>query len=197
MGKAESLLLWAEKQGGIITAKTAKEKGISGGVLSYLVRQGKLEKTAVGVYQLPGKWEDEYFQLQYRFSKGVFSYLSALSLHRLTDVNPTHYSLTFKQGYNTKSPSAEGVECHIATKENFEIGLVVLKSPSGQDIRCYSAERTLCDIVNPKYHTDVRVIADAYKAYAKRKDKNIGLLMQYADLFHVSKTVRKYMEVLL
>lgn len=37
----------------------------------------------------------------------------------------------------------------------------------------------------------------ALKQYAKRKDKNLGLLMKYAAMFHVEKILRPYLEVLL
>ena len=35
------------------------------------------------------------------------------------------------------------------------------------------------------------------KSYARKKDKNLRLLMEYAELFNVDNIVRQYMEVLL
>lgn len=37
----------------------------------------------------------------------------------------------------------------------------------------------------------------ALKQYALRKDKNLRVLMKYAEVFHVEKVLRQYLEVLL
>ena len=43
----------------------------------------------------------------------------------------------------------------------------------------------------------MQVFQDALKQYAKRKDKNLRMLMKYAAMFHVEKILRPYLEVLL
>ena len=73
----------------------------------------------------------------------------------------------------------------------------VMKTPAGNEVRGYCAERSLCDILNPRNHTDIQVISDAYKNYVLRKDRNIPLLSEYALKLHVEKKLRKYLEVLL
>jgi predicted CopG family antitoxin len=42
-----------------------------------------------------------------------------------------------------------------------------------------------------------REFQDALKQYAKRKDKNLRLLMQYAQAFQVERILDRYLEVLL
>lgn len=44
---------------------------------------------------------------------------------------------------------------------------------------------------------EIQVLQDALKQYARRKDKNLRTLMQYASMFHVEKILRQYLEVLL
>ncbi len=56
---------------------------------------------------------------------------------------------------------------------------------------------TLCDIVKARHRADIQVINQAMKDYAGLKNKNIGKLMDYADLLRVKPKVLKYMEVLL
>ena len=41
------------------------------------------------------------------------------------------------------------------------------------------------------------IIIDAYKKYAKYKDKNLIQLMEFSKLARVEEKVRRYMEVLL
>jgi hypothetical protein len=58
-------------------------------------------------------------------------------------------------------------------------------------------EHTLCDILKPKNNVDIQLITDAFKRYAKRPDKNIPLLSEYAKMMRVEKRLRAYLEVLL
>lgn len=65
---------------GVITSAALSELGFSRGNLKYLVDTGRLEKTTRGVYILPEAWEDELFNLQARFKKGIYSHDIALFL---------------------------------------------------------------------------------------------------------------------
>lgn len=58
-------------------------------------------------------------------------------------------------------------------------------------------ERTLCDILHPHRHVDIQIVAEAFKRYATRSDKNIPALSEYAITLKVEKKLRAYLEVLL
>ena len=58
-------------------------------------------------------------------------------------------------------------------------------------------ERTLCEILQPKHHTDIQIITEAFKRYTKRTEKNILLLSEFAKLLKVEDKVKSYLEVLL
>ena len=45
-------------------------------------------------------------------------------------------------------------------------------------------------------NVDIQVIAEAFKQYMLRKDKNIPLLSEYAKKLQVGNKVRSYLEVL-
>jgi hypothetical protein len=72
-----------------------------------------------------------------------------------------------------------------------------MQSPSKFLIPVYDIERTVCDIVKNKKNIDPQIFSDALKSYAKRKDKNLTRLAQYAKLLKVEIQLRQYMEVLL
>ena len=80
--------------------------------------------------------------------------------------------------------------------ENYEFGRIEIESPSGNPIRVYDLERTLCDILRGS-GSDVQIVGEAMKRYAASKGKNIHKLMQYADQLRVKPKVLRYMEVLL
>jgi Ni,Fe-hydrogenase III small subunit len=70
-------------------------------------------------------------------------------------------------------------------------------SPSGNNIKVYDVERTLCDMVKKTHHADIQVVNQAMKEYVLSKEKNIAKLLSYADKFRVAQKISSYMEILL
>ena len=90
-----------------------------------------------------------------------------------------------------------GVRAYSVKKENFELGIIQLKTHMGNMVRVYNPERTICDILRSKKSVEIQDRQMAIKEYVKRKDKNIPLLMEYAERFNVKETIKPYLEVLL
>ncbi len=197
MNISEQIIELARKNNGVITSRIITENNISRGNLKYLVDSGKLEKSARGVYVLPDVFDDDFYNLQSRFKKGIFSGETALFLWNLTDRTPNIYEMTFPSNYNLSNVKKENVDCNRVKDEWYSIGQIAVKSPYGNDIVTYSMERTLCDILRRRKKTDIGIITDAFREYVQRDDRNIPLLSDYSELFHVKETVRKYLEVLL
>lgn len=72
MNVSDKIIQLAKENNGVVTAAILSDKGILRGNLKKLVDEGKLEKTARGVYILPEIWEDEFVNLQARFKKVFF-----------------------------------------------------------------------------------------------------------------------------
>jgi hypothetical protein len=64
----------------------------------------------------------------------------------LTDRTPIKYSMTFPLRYNTTALKSENVKYYRVKDDLYELGIITAKSPSGNSIRIYNAERTLCDL---------------------------------------------------
>ena len=105
--------------------------------------------------------------------------------------------MTFPGTYNMTSPRKEGILCSCAKEPFYSMGITELTTPGGNPVRAYCAERTVCDILKTRSHTDVQIITDSFKRYMARKDKDIPLLSEYAKALKVDKKLRPYMEVLL
>lgn len=193
----EKIIQLATENNGVVTAAALSEKGILRGNLKKLVDEGKLEKTARGVYILPDFLEDEFLNLQARFKKGIFSNETALFLWDLTDRTPNRYDMTFPYNYNLTNAKNEGINCSAVKREWYAEGKTQTQSPGGNKITAYNMERTLCDILRKRNGTDTGVVAEAFKRYAVRNDKNIPLLSEYAKKFRVEEKVRRYLEVLI
>ena len=197
MKHSREILNLAKHNNGVITTAMVVAAGFPRGSLKYLVDIRKLEKASRGVYTLPEVWEDEFVNLQSRFKRGVFSLGTALFLCNLTDRTPGKFHMTFPSTYNQAGPKEAGILCSGSKEPLYSLGIEDLTTPGGNVVRAYSAERTLCDILKPRNHTDMQIVTDAFKKYAARRKKNIPLLSEYSRALKVENKLRSYMEVLL
>jgi len=194
---SQRIIEMAKQNNGMITTAMVVNAGFPRGSLKYLVDVGRLDRVVRGVYTLPETWEDEFVSIQSRYKRGIFALDTALFLCDLTDRTPAKFHMSFPGSYNLTNPKEDGIICHGFKEPFYSLGRVDMSTPSGNIVRAYSAERTLCDILRPRNHTDVQVVTDAFKRYASRKEKNIPLISTYAIMLKVEKKLRSYLEVLL
>ena len=197
MKNTEMILQIAQENNGTVTTAMVTKAGISRGNLKYLTDTGRLERSGRGVYVLPEIWDDEFFSIQNRFRRGIFSCDTALFLWGMTDRTPNKFCMTFPATYNLTGAKKENVRCSQVIDSLYEVGLTETETPAHNIVRVYNRERTLCDILKKNKQTDIQLITQAFKEYAKLPDKNIGLLSEYSKLFRVGEKVRSYLEVLL
>ncbi len=160
------------------------------------VKEESLVRVGRGLYQITSQWDDELYTLCQRYSRGVVSHDTALYIHGFTDRTPATYIMTFPQGYNSPSLKSENVVIKRVNKENYNLGISDGKTVYGNPVKVYNLERTLCDIVRGE-GSDIQIVLDAMKRYAKYNKKNINLLMEYAEQLRVKRKLLRYMEVLL
>jgi hypothetical protein len=156
-----------------------------------------LVRSERGIYTVPTIFDDELFNLQNRYKRGIFSHETSLFLLDLSDRAPLKYSMTFPLSYNTGSLKKRNVKYFRVKESLYDIGIIEFKSPSGNRILIYNSERSLCDILKGRSKTDIQIITDAFKRYIKSKNRNIPLLSRYAKMFRVYKKIKPYLEVLL
>ena len=193
----ETIKTMLSDSNGFITAAQVTAAGIQRRTLSELVAAKRVYRAARGIYALPEVWEDEMFFLQYRFSKGVFSYGTALFLHGLSDRTPISYTMSFPQGYNAAGLKKHNAKAKFVILDIYDMGITTMPSPNKNPLRIYDVERTLCDIVKGKSAFDVQLVNQAMIAYAKSKDKDMVKLLAYAERLRVKLKILRYMEVLL
>ncbi|QNK39904.1 type IV toxin-antitoxin system AbiEi family antitoxin domain-containing protein [Caproicibacter fermentans] len=194
---AETLQSLCEQSGGILLTKDIVNAGVPSSYLTAFLREGKLERVGHGVYITPDVLEDKMFTLQARKKRLIYSHDTALYLHDLTDRDPLTYSVTVPTGYNTKRLTEEGLSVFSIKPDLYGMGITTAQSPFGRPIRAYDAERALCDMLRSRHQMDGALFPEALKRYVRRKNKNIPLLMRYAESLHVNKLLRQYLEVLL
>lgn len=197
MTYADNILKMAYSNNGVVTSSQVTTAGILRENLRVLVDKGLLERSERGVYIVPTVFNDEMYNLQVRYKRGIFSHDTALFLLDLTDRTPVKYSITFPLAYNTQKLKAENVTCYRTKEPLYDLGIIDKKSPGGNPIRCYNSERTLCEMLKKRSNADIQIVTDAFKRYARQNKQDIPLLSSFGKLFRVEKKLRAYLEVLL
>ena len=188
--------LLTEHDGMLQTAQVIAS-GIVKPIFYEYVKEKNLQQVAHGIYVSEDAWVDAMFLLHLRCNQAVFSHESALFFHDLTDREPSKYSVTVRRGYSPTRLKAEGLSVYTMKPELFDVGLSSGQTPLGHTVPGYDMERTICDLLRSRSRIEIQTFQGAMKAYARRKDKNLRALMQYAGMFKVEKILRQYLEVLL
>ena len=197
MSKEEQMLNLIKMNNGLITSKEIYKYDINRMFLTRLVKSGKLERVKKGLYVLPNTWGDEYFNLIYGIN-AIFSYDTALYFLGLCETVPSIYHITVCRGYNGKLNHVDNVKLHFVKKEIFELGKIEIKSPQGQIITCYNAERCICDLLKNKDKEDLETVKYAITEYLRDKqNRNLPKLVEYSKRLNVENEVNRYLEVLM
>ena len=105
--------------------------------------------------------------------------------------------MTLPKGDNPALLHNLSLEFFYVKPDLLDMGRITMLSPYGKEINTCDMERTICDIVRSKHRMDIQIFTDALKRYPKRKEKDLGKLMKYAEAFKVSAKIREYKEVLI
>ena len=197
MSQFEQIKEISNQNNGVIQTSVILKNGISKPVLANFVKKYGYERISHGIYCSPDVWEDRLYLLQLRCPKTIFSHETALYLLDMTDQEPHNYTVTVKSGYNATHLRKDDIKVYSIKKELFDLGVMNIKTPFGNEVRIYNPERTICDLVRNRSTIEIQTFQDAIKEYMNSKDKNLHLLMVYANKFRVANVLRRYLEVLL
>lgn len=181
----------------LITTEQILELGFSKGLLTKYVKAGLLERRSHGVYSLPDTLQDDMYILMLHSSKIVFSHDSALFLNGLSDRTPFRHSITIPSNSALPNTIKGECNCFYIKPELHSLGMIERKTTFGNVVRCYNAERTVCDFLRSRNRCDEEMVISAIKNYALSSHKNLNLLADYSEQLKVHKELKKYMEVLL
>ena len=197
MTNQEKILNIVENNGGFITSKEIVKNNINKVFLSRLVKNGNLKRISTGYYGLPNYIQDDFYRIQSKSKKAIYSLTTALYFHDLSDRTPLVLDITVPYDYNGSLRNDKNVVLNFVKRELLDLGVIEITSPFGMKIKVYDIERTICDIIKNRKKVDAEILSKALKEYSYSKNKNLNKLMKYAKAMNVEKKVREYMEVLL
>jgi predicted transcriptional regulator of viral defense system len=192
-----SILEAIKKNNNVITTAQVVELGFSRYLLSKYEKDGLLERERQGVYVLPDSVHDDMYTLMLRSRKIIFSHDTSLFLNGLSERTPFIHSVTIPNDTRVSKVIQEECTCYYIKPELHQIGMTMRKTTLGNEVRCYNAERTICDLLRSRNRLNEEMVISAIKNYAISSDKDLNLLAVYASKFGVDKELKRYMEVLL
>lgn len=196
MSKKETVLNYLRQNNGIITHRDCKDLGIPTVYLSRLENEEKIFRVDKGIYLSNDGDYDEYYFFQYRFSRAVYSYVSALYLQGFTDEIPQYFEVTVPRGYRFSNP-LQDLTVHTVPKELVDLGVISVKTPWGQTVKAYDFERIICDFIQNRKKIDNELFVKTLKAYVNYPNKNLTILYQYAEKMKIINQTKQTLEVLL
>lgn len=182
---------------GCLSRKEIDSAKIPSWFLYDFVKKNNLNKVAPGFYTSNDFIADDYFILQKRFPKYVFSGMSALYLHNLTDKIPVLIYVSAPLGYNPSREKNEILMVHwIKDLDIYNMGIVKVRTIFGNEVFAYDRERTICDLVKYRDKYDGETFIKAIKTFAKEKPNQIKLF-EYAKAMKIEKKMFEIMEVIM
>lgn len=181
----------------VLSTEQLLSEGISKTTLTNYVREGLLERCGHGYYTMPDSIEDDMYLVMLRSKHIIFSHETALFLNGLSERTPFIHAVTIPSNAAIPATIKEQCKCYYIKPELHKIGLIEKKTTFGNLVRCYDPERTVCDLLRSRSRMDEETVIAAIKNYSQYKEKDLHNLGEYAELFKVSKQVRRYMEILI
>lgn len=192
-----TILETIKKNNNMITTAQVIDLGFTRALLSRYVKEGLLERERQGVYILSDSIHDDMYTLMLRTDKIIFSHDTALFLNGLSERTPFTHSVTIPSNTKLSNSLQDECVCYYIKPELHQVGMIFRKTTLGNEVRCYNAERTICDLLRSRNRLDEETVISAIKNYAVSVDKDLNLLAIYAPQFGVEKILKRYMEVLL
>lgn len=180
--------------GGIITSREVKEDNIPTVYLSRMVERGELIRADRGIYIDSNGDFDEYYFLQKRYKVAIFSYVSALYLHRYTDIIPEEIEVTVYKGYNPHRIKGN-VKVHYVTKAFYDLGATESKTMFGNTVRVYNLERVICDFIKNRNEIESELFSKTINRYVRDVNKDLKKLNEYSKKMRIQEKVKDILEV--
>ena len=187
-----------EQNNGMITTEEVLAMGHSKQLLCNYSEAGLLKRVQHGLYALPNSdiEFDGHFLIMCRSPHIVFSHASAQYLAGLRK-EPFRFYITLPN--NKMMPASIKTQCdaYYVKPEWHKIGLTEYKTKFGYCVRCYDAERTLCDFVRARARTIFKEgiqedIFEAIRYYLHSDEIDIQNLNEYANIFGIKKKMKNY-----
>lgn len=196
--RAKSLILSLGRELGALRPRDLRDRGFRPEYLWQLYKEGKLERSARGVYYLPDADMTEHHHLveaALRVPHGVVCLLSALRFHDLTTQSPFEVWMAIDR--KAHLPAAGGLSLRFvrfsgaAFSAGFEEYLL-----EGVTVKIYSPAKTVADCFKYRNKIGLDVALEALRDLLRAKQSSVDEVWKCARICRVANVMRPYLEAL-
>lgn len=180
---------------GYLNTKDVVQNNIPRVYLTKLVKDDKIKRVGRGIYTNQDELVDDFVVLQSKSKNAIYSNATALYLYGFSNRIPIKYDITINSGYNGTLQKDDNVNLFYTKKELLDLGVTNYKLDSGNIIRIYDLDKTICDIIKNKKKLDAEIFNKAIRDYYNSKEKNTLKLYEYAKKMNIYNKVRDTFEV--
>ncbi len=182
---------------GYITTRELEKLNINRFYLSSLEKEGIIERIKRGLYKDKNYVnENEIEEVARIVPNGVLCLVSALEYYGMTTTIPAAYSIAIPKKSKIILPDYPPIQLHYFIDKYYTMGIRT-EVKDGTNIKIYSIEKTICDLIRFKSKVGSDIIIEAIKNYMKRSDRDVQLLMNLAKETKTFDVMKKYIEVLI
>lgn len=193
MNKQEKIQEFLNQNNGYITTAEFISLGINKSLIPDFIENGLIRKVAYGIYIDNSLIEDPYYILQKRYPHAIFSFNTAFYILNLTNRTPHEIDISVPKGKRVRG----NYNIHYVSKRYYEIGIIETKSPSGNKIKVYNAERCICDMYRISDEFDLELQNRILDYYFHSKDKDLDKLLEYAKIFNIYEKINTIVELMM
>jgi predicted transcriptional regulator of viral defense system len=183
---------------GVVRAADLGAHGIPRQRLYQLVRKGKVERQARGIYAAsnhPHTIEHALAQVAKRVPNGVICLLTALRFHDLTTQLPAEVWVSLPE--KARKPRLDYPRLRVtrfsgaALTEGIETHRI-----EGVDVRVYSAAKTVADCFKYRHKIGIDVAVEALRDFSRRHRGGATDLARFARICRVTRVMQPYLDAM-
>jgi predicted transcriptional regulator of viral defense system len=184
------------QHGGGLRMSDALRLGVNRKTLYAMRDEGVLELVTRGLYRLASfdpLAHPDLVTVATRVPHGVLCLISALAFHELTTQVPHVIDVALERG--TRKPRLDYPPTRFFwfSGPAFREGTETHKL-DGVPVRIYDPEKTLADCFRYRNQLGMDVALEALRLWRERRRKKLDVLLKYAQMRHVERAMRPYLE---
>ena len=197
--RTQELMNFFQRHGGVARFSIILRAGFHPDSLSALVKEGRVEKIAWGLYRLtnytPGSHPD-LVTASLQAPKGVICLLSALYFYEATNEIPKYVDLAIPQGAHANRIKYPPIKFYRFASKAWKTG-IEKHEVEGYQIKVYSLSKTIADCFKFRNRIGVNIARDALKVAIIEKGIKPKEIMEYAKICRVDSIIKPILETMI
>ena len=128
--------------------------------------------------------------------QAVICLFSAWRFYELSTQIPTEIHVAIPAKNKVLLPDYPPIKLYYWDKRFYETGIIQTTYNEDQ-ITIYDIEKSVCDAIRYRNKVGIDITSEILRNYLKRKDRNLDILMKYADNMRIANVLNQYLTVML